>query len=148
MTATGGNLENENKYTEKRFDIHTEDVIDTKTLETIPFKYPGSETDVVYETEEFTCVCPWTGLPDFGRLAVRYVPDKTLIELKSLKYYLLSYRNVGIIQEHAVNHILQDLVNLAKPISMSVEAEYRERGGIKSRVEVKYNRTQVKGVNK
>ncbi len=133
-------LDNQKKYTERRFDIDTEEAIDTAVLEAIPFQYAGSMTDVVYETHEFTCVCPWTGLPDFGRLAVKYVPDKTLIELKSLKYYLLSYRNVGIIQEHAVNHILKDLVALVKPVSMSVEAEYQERGGIKSRVEAKWSK--------
>ena len=77
-------------------------------METIPFEYSGSETEVTYETEEFTCVCPWTGLPDFGKLSIWYLPDQTLIELKSLKYYLLSFRNVGIIQEHAVNRILKD----------------------------------------
>ncbi len=132
-----------NKYTERRFDTETEKSIDVGVLETIPFEYPNSETDVVYETEEFTCVCPWTGLPDFGKLSIRYVPDKTLIELKSLKYYLTSFRNVGIIQEHAVNRILQDLVQLIQPISMQVETEYRERGGIKSRVAARYNRTPV-----
>lgn len=132
-----------NKYTERRFDTETEKSIDTRVLETIRFEYPGSETDVVYETEEFTCVCPWTGLPDFGRLSIRFVPDQSLIELKSLKYYLTSFRNVGIIQEHAVNRILQDLVQLIHPISMQVEAEYRERGGIKSRVVAKYGRDAV-----
>lgn len=128
------------KYAGRRFDTLGEQAIDTAVLEAIPFEYPGSTTIVDYETEEFTCVCPWTGLPDFGRLAVRYVPDRTLIELKSLKYYLLSYRNVGIIQEHAVNHILQDLVQLIQPLTMQIEAEYRERGGIKSRVEARYER--------
>jgi len=120
------------KYSAKRFDIHQEADIDVKVLETIPFDYPGSDTEVVYETEEFTCVCPWTGLPDFGILTVTYIPDKSLIELKSLKYYLTSYRNVGIIQEHAINRVLKDLVKLVKPVSMTVDAEYRERGGIKS----------------
>jgi 7-cyano-7-deazaguanine reductase len=125
---------------ERRFDSHTEEAIDVNSLETIPFRYPGTTTDVTYESEEFTCVCPWTGLPDFGTISIHYVPDQTLIELKSLKYYLTSYRNVGIIQEHAANRILLDLVALVRPISMSIEAEYRERGGIKSRVEVKYSR--------
>ena len=120
------------KYSDKRFDIQKEEAIDVAVLETIPFDYAGSATEVVYETEEFTCVCPWTGLPDFGLLTISYVPNKSLIELKSLKYYLTSYRNVGIIQEHAVNRILKDLVKLVKPLSMSVDAEYRERGGIKS----------------
>ena len=120
------------KYSDKRFDIQKEEAIDVAVLETIPFDYAGSATEVVYETEEFTCVCPWTGLPDFGILTITYIPDKSLIELKSLKYYLTSYRNVGIIQEHAVNRILKDLVKLVKPLEMTIDAEYRERGGIKS----------------
>jgi 7-cyano-7-deazaguanine reductase len=126
------------KYTEKRFDIQKENAIDVAVLEKIPFDYAGSATEVVYETEEFTCVCPWTGLPDFGKLTIRYVPNKSLIELKSLKYYITSYRNVGIIQEHAVNRILKDLVKLIKPLSMTVEAEYRERGGIRSYAAAKW----------
>jgi len=64
------------KYTSRRFDIQKEDAIDFAVLEAIPFDYPGSATEVVYETEEFTCVCPWTGLPDFARLVIRYVPDR------------------------------------------------------------------------
>jgi 7-cyano-7-deazaguanine reductase len=128
------------KYAGRRFDIQTEEAIDTNVLETIPFAYAGSTTEVVYETEEFTSVCPWTGLPDFARLLIRYTPDQSLVELKSLKYYLTSYRNVGILQEHAVNRILQDLVHLVKPISMVVEAEYKERGGIKSRAVASYHK--------
>ncbi len=121
----------EDRYADKRFDTHPEDAIDTAILETIPFGYPGSATEVVYRTEEFTAVCPWTGLPDFATLAISYLPHDRLVELKSLKYYLTSFRNVGILQEHAVNRILDDLVRLLDPVEMSVEAEYRERGGIK-----------------
>ena len=128
------------KYASKRFDIQKEDAIDVAVLEAIPFDYSGSATEVVYETEEFTAVCPWTGLPDFARLVIRYVPHSSLIELKSLKYYLTSYRNVGILQEHAVNRILQDLVQLLQPVSMSVEAEYKERGGIKTKAVARYDR--------
>jgi 7-cyano-7-deazaguanine reductase len=131
---------NTDKYAGRRFDIQTEEAIDVDVLETIPFDYPGSATEVLYETEEFTCVCPWTGLPDFARLIIRYIPDHSLVELKSLKYYLTSYRNVGILQEHAVNRILQDLGELVKPVSMVVEAEYRERGGLKSKVVAKYSK--------
>ena len=130
------------KYASKRFDIQQEDAIDVAVLEAIPFDYPGSATDVVYETDEFTCVCPWTGLPDFGKLIIRYLPDSSLVELKSLKYYLTSYRNVGILQEHAVNRILKDLVQLLQPVSMVVEAEYRERGGIKTRAVARYEKEQ------
>ena len=126
------------KYASKRFDIDPEDAIDRAVLEVIPFDYIGSVTEVVYETDEFTAVCPWTGLPDFAYLVIRYLPDASLVELKSLKYYLTSYRNIGILQEHAVNHILEDLVQLLQPVSMIVEAEYRERGGIKTRAAAKY----------
>jgi len=134
----------EDKYASRRFDIQPEDTIAVAVLEAISFDYPGSATEVVYETEEFTAVCPWTGLPDFGRLVIRYVPQDSLVELKSLKYYLTSFRNVGILQEHAVNRILDDLVALLKPVSMTVEAEYRERGGIKSRATARYNRENKK----
>jgi 7-cyano-7-deazaguanine reductase len=126
------------KYANKRFDISGEDSIDVKVLEAIPFDYAGSDTEVVYETDEFTCVCPWTGLPDFGTISITYLPNKKLIELKSLKYYLTSYRNVGIIQEHAVNRILKDLVKLVKPAYMTIEAEYKERGGIWTRATANY----------
>ena len=126
------------KYTSKRFDIQSEEMIDRAVLEAIPFDYPDSATEVVYETDEFTAVCPWTRLPDFAKLVIRYMPRHSLVELKSLKYYLTSYRNVGILQEHAVNRILQDLVQLLQPASMVVEAEYRERGGIKTRTTARY----------
>jgi 7-cyano-7-deazaguanine reductase len=128
----------EDKFSSRRFDIQKEDIIDVAILEAVPFDYPNSATEVVYETDEFTCVCPWTGLPDFARLVIRYIPANSLIELKSLKYYLTSYRNVGIIQEHAVNRILKDLVDLVDPVSMSVEADYRERGGIRSQAVARY----------
>ena len=128
------------KYAAKRFDIHQEDDIDIAVLETIPFDYPESATEVVYESDEFTAVCPWTGLPDFARLVIRYLPHHSLVELKSLKYYLTSYRNVGILQEHAVNRILGDLVQLLQPVSLVVEAEYKERGGIKTKAVARYER--------
>ena len=131
------------KYSSRRFDINKEDAIDSDVLESIPFDYPESATEVVYETEEFTSVCPWSGLPDFARLVVRYVPNCHLVELKSLKYYLTSYRNVGILQEHAVNRILQDLVQLLKPASMVVEAYYKERGGLSTKAVAKYEREKT-----
>jgi len=130
----------EDKYAGKRFDNQDETAIDIDILESIKFDYPESETEVVYETKEFTCVCPWTGLPDFGTVTISYLPDKSLIELKSLKYYLTSYRNVGIIQEHVVNRILNDLVKLVQPHSMLVEAEYRERGGITTNASAMYEK--------
>jgi len=132
------------KYTSRRFDIQQEEAIDLAVLEAVPFDYPDSVTEVVYETEEFTFVCPWTGLPDFCRLVIRYVPAYSLVELKSLKYYLTSYRNVGILQEHAVNRILQDLVQLLQPVSMVIEADYKERGGLKTKATARYERDNKK----
>ena len=120
------------KYTRRRFDVCDPSAIDTEVLERLPFDYPGTATDVTYETEEFTSVCPWTGLPDFGRLLISYRPRQHLVELKSLKYYLNSYRNVGILQEHAVNRILHDLVTLLEPASMRIEAWFNERGGMRT----------------
>jgi len=128
------------KYASRRFDVQKEDAIDLAVLETASFGYPGSATEVVYDTEEFTSVCPWTGLPDFARLVIRYIPGRSLVELKSLKYYLTSYRNVGILQEHAVNRSLQDLVQLLDPVSMVVEAEYKERGGMKTKAVARYQK--------
>jgi len=134
-----------NKYTLRGLNIQKEEAIDRDVLETISFDYSGSATEVVYETEEFTFICPWTGLPDFARLVIRYTPDRSLVELKSLKYYLTSYRNVGILQEHAVNRILHDLVQLLEPISMVVEADYKVRGGLRTRTVTKYDREPTVG---
>lgn len=125
-------------YASRRFDIQPEEAIDRDVLEAIPFDYPDSATEVVYETDEFTSVCPWTRLPDFAQLTIRYLPHHSLVELKSLKYYLTSYRNVGILQEHAVNRILNDLVGLLDPASMVVEANFKERGGVKTRAIARY----------
>ena len=126
------------KYTNRRYDVEDATRIDTEVLEHIPFDHPDSATDVTYETDEFTSVCPWTGLPDFGRLVITYRPRQRLVELKSLKYYLTSYRNVGILQEHAGNLGLRDLVSLVEPDSMLIEAWYNERGGLKTHVRVNY----------
>ena len=128
------------KYAVKRFDTQEPSVIDTEVLESVPFQYPESATEVVYETEEFTSVCPWTGLPDFGRLVITYRPGHLLVELKSLKYYLASFRNVGILQEHAVNRILEDLVGLLEPDSMTAEAWFNERGGLSTRIRAQHPR--------
>jgi 7-cyano-7-deazaguanine reductase len=92
----------------------------------------------VIKTNEFTAVCPWTGLPDTGDLTIKYVPDLYCIELKSLKYYLLSYRQVGIVQEHAASRILDDLVKTCDPGSMTVRLDYTPRGGLHTVVTVRY----------
>ena len=107
-------------------------------LETFPYEFPGREAEVVISTDEWNCVCPFSGLPDFGTLTVRYVPDTACLELKSLKYYLTSYRTVGIYQEHAANRVLEDLVAACKPLRMEVVLDYRLRGGIHTLVTVRH----------
>ena len=138
-------MENDDKYTSRRFDTQNEEAIDTDVLESIPFMYPGSAGQIIYETDEFTMVCPWTGLPDFSNLMICYTPGQLLVELKSLKYYLTSYRNVGILQEHVVHHILADLVKLIEPVNMTIEADYRERGGLKTKATAEYIRSDSEG---
>jgi 7-cyano-7-deazaguanine reductase len=105
-------------------------------LLTFAYQHPDQEAEVSIETEEFSALCPWTGLPDLGDLSVQYVPDRLLLELKSFKYYLLSYRSVGIVQEHAAARILKDLVAVVAPRRMRVTLAYRVRGGLATTVEV------------
>ena len=94
--------------------------------------------EIVHENPEFTSVCPKTGLPDFGIITIRYVPDKLLLELKSLKMYMLAYRDLGIFQENAVNKILDDVVAACRPKSATVIGCFNPRGGISSMIEVHY----------
>ncbi|MCM8819779.1 MAG: preQ(1) synthase [Candidatus Omnitrophica bacterium] len=108
--------------------------IDKTILQTIDYEYPKRKINVELTTEEFSCLCPFSGLPDFARLTIQYMPRKKLLELKSFKYYLYAYRNVKIYNEHAVNKILQDLVSILKPHKLTVIGEFTTRGGIKNRV--------------
>ncbi len=107
-------------------------------LLTFAYEQPEREIEVLIESEEFTALCPWTGLPDFGALSVRYVPDRLCLELKSLKYYLLSFRSVGIVQEHAAARILSDLVQAVSPRRMSLTLDYRVRGGLHTSVSARF----------
>ncbi len=107
-------------------------------LETFPYEYAGRDAVVEIVTDEFTAVCPYSGLPDFGTLAVRYIPGDDCIELKSFKYYIVSYRNVGVYQEHAANRILEDLLACCGPKWMEVVLDYRLRGGIHTVVRVQH----------
>jgi len=105
-------------------------------LECWPSQYPSYE--ILIEISEFTSVCPRTGLPDFGVVRIRYMPRKWCVELKSLKYYINGFRNLGIFQENAVNRILLDVVAAAKPAWAVVTGEFNARGGIKTTVEVRW----------
>ena len=107
-------------------------------IETWPNQYPGYE--IVVDTPEFTSVCPKTGLPDFGTIVIRYMPDQRCLELKSLKEYLLSYRNLGIFQENVVNRVLEDVVRAARPVWVVVKGDFRPRGGLGTVVEASWPR--------
>ncbi len=107
-------------------------------IETWPNQFPGYEIEIVIP--EFTSVCPKTGLPDFGQITLRYVPDKLCLELKSFKMYALAYRNLGIFQENIVNCFLRDVVKAAKPVSATVVGEFEPRGGIYSKMTATWSR--------
>jgi 7-cyano-7-deazaguanine reductase len=111
-------------------------------IETWPNQFPGYE--IIVDDPEFTSVCPKTGLPDFGVLTIRYMPDKKCLELKSLKEYLQSYRNLGIFQENIVNRVLQDVVKWARPVWAEVKGDFRPRGGISTVVVAKWPRARGK----
>lgn len=99
-------------------------------LETVKNLYPGREYEVRIRCPEFTCVCPKTGQPDFATIWIEYVPGDWIVELKSLKLYLFSYRDVGVFHEHVTNQILDDFVEASQPMSCTVEGEFNTRGGI------------------
>lgn len=107
-------------------------------IETWPNQFPAYE--IVVDVPEFTSVCPKTGLPDFGKLTIRYMPAKHCLELKSLKEYLFTYRNLGIFQENIVNRVLEDVVRAAKPVWAEVRGEFNPRGGIGTIVEARWPR--------
>lgn len=120
------------------------EAIDAACLECFSYEYAGtphgSGMEIVTTTDEFTSVCPFSGLPDFAEVSIAYVPDQHCLELRSLKYYLLSYRDVGIWYEHLVNRMLQDLVQACQPQTMTIEIECNPRGGMASTVTAHYDR--------
>jgi 7-cyano-7-deazaguanine reductase len=103
------------------------EAIDVAVLETFPYEGPAQE--IVTETREFSAVCPYSGLPDFALLRISYTPSDRCIELKSLKYYVTSYRSVGIFQEHATARIAEDLFKALAPQRLAVTTVYNTRGG-------------------
>lgn len=111
---------------------------DFPEIEVWPNQFPNYEIEI--DIPEFTSVCPKTGLPDFGTLWIRYMPNKTCLELKSLKEYLFTYRNLGIFQENIVNQVLEDVVRATKPVWAEVRGVFRPRGGIGTTVVARYPR--------
>jgi len=107
-------------------------------IETWENQYPGYVVEI--QTPEFTSVCPKTGLPDHGEITIQYVPGKLCLELKSLKMYMIAYRNLGIFQENAVNRILRDVVAACDPVEATVIGEFTPRGGVFTKITAAYER--------
>ena len=137
--ATINELKEQYEGLDQELPAKSEEAIDPACLLTFQYEYPNQQSQVEIDTDEFTAVCPWTGLPDYGVLTISYVPGDSCIELKSLKYYLLSYRDVGIVQEHAANRILNDLVAACHPRSMKITLDYKVRGGLHTAVTVEHD---------
>jgi len=110
----------------------------TAALETFPNPRPERDYEIEIRCPEFTSLCPKTGLPDFGEIVIRYTPERACVELKSLKYYLVDYRNQGIFYEAATNKILDDLVAACRPRRMTVTGAFSVRGGITTTVTAEY----------
>ena len=115
--------------------------VPSKSLVTVPNPHPDRDYEVSMVADEFTCVCPMTGQPDFATIRIRYMPDQQLVELKSLKLYLWSYRNEGTFHEAVINQILDDLVQACRPRKMTVVGDFNVRGGIHTTVKVEYRQT-------
>lgn len=103
-----------------------------KNLEIVPNLYEGRDYTIEVSVPEFNCVCPKTGLPDFGTIYINYVPDKSIVELKSLKLYMVQFRNVGIFHEYVTNRILDDFKKACNPKKIEVIGDFNPRGGIKT----------------
>lgn len=112
----------------------------TPAIETWKNQYADRNYIIKIDIPEFTCICPKTGLPDFANIAIRYIPDRLCLELKSLKGYTIFYRGIGIFNEHVVNKILDDLVKAAWPRWAEVVGEFNPRGGIKTTVSAEYKK--------
>jgi len=123
-------LEKQIKYT-----IESPDKVKTDVLVPMEYQYQDQrDIDIVIRQPEYTSLCPMTGLPDVGCITITYRPHNKIVELKSLKFYLLQYRNVGIFYEHVVNRILEDLVSVLEPKYMEVTGDFTARGGITTKV--------------
>ena len=112
----------------------------SSTLQTFPNPRPERDFEITISCPEFTSVCPMTGLPDFGEIRIVYVPEAACVELKSLKYYMLEFRNKGIFYEAVTNLILDDLVALLEPRRMTVVGDFSVRGGIKTIVTAEHKK--------
>ena len=111
-------------------------------LDTFPYEFPGREIKVKFEIPEFTCICPFSDFPDFASICLVYAPNERCVELKSLKLYINSFRDVKVFHEHVINMILEDFVKACDPLSVEIEGDFNVRGNIKTMVSASYRRTE------
>jgi 7-cyano-7-deazaguanine reductase len=109
-------------------------------LDTFHYEFPGSEIEIKFEIPEFTCICPFSDFPDFATIRLQYTPNQRCVELKSLKLYVNSFRNVKIFHEHVINVILEDFVQACDPLRVEIEGDFNVRGNIKTVVRGSYKK--------
>jgi 7-cyano-7-deazaguanine reductase len=107
-------------------------------LDTFPYEFPGREIKIGFEIPEFTAICPFSDFPDFATIRIEYIPRELCVELKSLKLYINSFRNVKIFHEHVINVVLEDFVRACDPLSVEIEGDFHVRGNIKTVVRASY----------
>ena len=111
-----------------------------KDLEVVPNEYTNRDYTIDISIPEFNCVCPKTGLPDFGTIYIKYIPNKSIVELKSLKLYIVKFRNIGIFHEHVTNQILDDFKLACNPKKIKITGNFNPRGGIKTVVSAEWEK--------
>jgi len=111
-------------------------------LDTFPYEFAGKEIKINFEIPEFTCVCPFSDFPDFATIRLEYVPNERCIELKSLKLYINSFRNVKVFHEHVINMILEDFVNACDPLAVEIDGDFNVRGNIKTTIRASYRKQE------
>src|SRR3981081_2543655 len=111
-------------------------------LDTFPYEFPGRQIKIKFDIPEFTCICPFSDFPDFATIRLEYAPNERCVELKSLKLYINSWREVKVFHEHVVNMILEDCVKASYPPSAEIEADFNVRGNSKTTVRASYRRTE------
>jgi 7-cyano-7-deazaguanine reductase len=114
--------------------------MDLYPLDTFPYEFAGKDIKINFEIPEFTCICPFSNFPDFATIRLEYVPNERCIELKSLKLYINSFREVKVFHEHVINLILEDFVNACDPLRVELEGDFNVRGNIKTTVKASYRK--------
>jgi 7-cyano-7-deazaguanine reductase len=114
-------------------------------LDTFAYEFPGREIRIKFEIPEFTCICPFSDFPDFATIRLEYSPNERCIELKSLKFYINSFRQVKVFHEHVINMILEDFVRACDPLSVEIEGDFHLRGNIKTTVSASYRKQKAVG---